>query len=82
MNTRSTDEGRKTDWYPPTIKPARVGVYERQMGSFSMGGRYSYWNGEFWCGWGGTVLIAEQNGNCGHISAVQSAPWRGFVKPQ
>ncbi|WP_257835249.1 hypothetical protein [Burkholderia glumae] len=35
-----------TDWYPASVKPVRVGVYEIQDGTSDIFGPvYSYWNG-------------------------------------
>lgn len=68
---------RLTDWYPPSIKPARVGVYQRDMRGTG-NGQYSHWDGMFWGGWGGSIEIAARN--AGGISSVQDANWRGLAK--
>lgn len=42
----------KTDWYPPEIKPVRVGVYETLTEEEKMAGGgpgYNYWDGEGFC---------------------------------
>jgi hypothetical protein len=73
-----TLEGDVTGWYPPSIPPMRVGVYERDMEG-SGNGAYSYWNGKFWCGWGFTIDIAHRNGIEEYRSSVQDADWRGLA---
>lgn len=77
MKPRDTPHGGLTDWYPPTIEPLRVGVYQRDMQG-SGNGEYSYWNGDFWGGWAATVDIAEKNKF--DPSSVQDADWRGLAR--
>ena len=39
-----------TDWFPPEVKPVRVGVYQRDyQDDFPEIPSYSYWNGEAFC---------------------------------
>jgi len=35
----------KTNWYPPHIKPVRVGLYEVGSDDIHV---YAYWCGKFW----------------------------------
>jgi hypothetical protein len=38
-----------TEWYPPEIKPVRVGAYRTEMVGFEiMDDMFSWWNGKFW----------------------------------
>ena len=68
---------KKTPWFPGNVKPVHIGVYERDM---THGGRWSYWNGAFWCGWGASREVAYHNGQCGFLSNTQEARWRGLVR--
>lgn len=75
---RASTEGKATTaWYPPSIKPVRTGVYQRDMQG-SGNGEYSYWNGAFWGGWGNRIEIAARN--AGSPSSVQDADWRGLAQ--
>lgn len=78
--SESRTPSRVTPWYPPEIEPVRVGVYERDNSQHAMAGRFSYWNGQVWCGWGGTVSIAHWNGKRNHVSSAQHLPWRGLAR--
>ena len=77
VSPHSYTDDQLTPWYPAEIKPKRKGVYERDMTHGR--GSYSYWNGKYWCGWGGDVGIAHYNGIKHHESCVQDAPWRGLA---
>lgn len=67
----------RTGWYPASIKPVRVGVYQRDMQD-SGNGEYSFWDGESWGGWGNSIEIAARN--AGSKSSVQDANWRGLAQ--
>lgn len=60
-----------TKWYPGSIKPIRIGMYERRQ----LHGQYtyiflSYWNGKKWCRkWDHQA------------SLYQSLRWRGRASP-
>lgn len=71
----------KTPWFPGSINPVRVGLYERDMRAYyRQAGKWSWWDGKRWHGWGGTPSIAVANGIGGHISCVQDMPWRGLLR--
>lgn len=79
QRSQTTPSGERTPWFPPTIKPVRLGVYERDMTAhIRKAGKLSYWNGEFWGGWGQTVATAESNKDS--KSSVQGAYWRGLTE--
>lgn len=65
----------KTAWYPGTVKPARVGVYERKL----FGGlHFSCWDGQQWkLGQRGSITLAA---DCWLQSGYQSVPWRGLAE--
>ena len=67
-----------TPWYPPHLKPVRVGVYQAIPKHVPDCRVYSYWNGFkwFWDSW--TVDGARLNRN---VSMHQDKRWRGMVKP-
>lgn len=67
---------RLTDWYPPHIKPARVGVYSTlHDGHYG----FSYWNGSRWGGQWQTAEKAAENKE--HALADQRKTWRGVARP-
>ena len=63
-----------TPWYPPHIKPVRVGVYETLRK-----GCFQYWNGEWWGYWSSTKKDAF--GLNGGKSVFQHPRWRGLAHP-
>ena len=69
-----------TPWFSGTVKPVRVGAYERLYFREQLETRYSYWNGEEWSVWSilpsGAALAAEEK----RISGLQNLPWRGVMK--
>jgi hypothetical protein len=68
-----------TKWYPPHIKPVRVGVYQAiPKGIRSECPIYSYWNGLKWCWDSWKVDGARTHRN---VSPRQNRRWRGMVKP-
>ena len=66
-----------TPWFPGSVKPVHVGVYQRTWKSLP----FSFWDGRQW-------LLAgyEKRDAMGHSnipSSAQSVPWRGLSeKPQ
>jgi hypothetical protein len=40
---------KKTEWFPPHIKPVRKGHYECRRPGFPYTLGLDYWNGTFWC---------------------------------
>ena len=69
----------RTPWYPPSAKPVRVGMYQRDLGSIGI--RWSWWNGRYWCGFADRWSHAAHNGRGDFKSAHQDAHWRGVVAP-
>ena len=64
-----------TPWYPPHIKPVRVGVYETNTRI----GRYQHWNGKFWGLFDPDAELAADSHDC--RSFYQSPSWRGLAYP-
>ena len=64
-----------TPWFPGTVKPARVGVYEREYGQDDF--LYCRWDGKYWHAWALTPKRAEK---AYVLSALQNLPWRGVLK--
>lgn len=66
---------QKTPWYPGSVKPVRVGLYERDYGDpEDMDLIPDIWTGEVWL-YGGT------DGGCLGMAADQNRPWRGAAAP-
>jgi hypothetical protein len=70
---------KKTPWFPGHVKPARVGVYERN----GPAGTHSYWTGKFWMlgAWGADAAADwdEWPLNAPLSSGWQDLPWRGLT---
>ena len=65
-----------TPWFPGTVKPVRVGVYERE---YRCSRRiYNYWNGKTWSGPSPVPKGAEIFKP--FYSPYQDLPWRGVMK--
>jgi len=60
---------KKTNWYPPHIKPVRVGLYEVGRDDFHI---YAYWSGKCW--------RLSLNQTMKHIA--QDLSWRGLTHEQ
>lgn len=59
-----------TDWYPPEIKPVRIGFYQRKYRpTFSLADDPDYWDGHDWyiCFFGRKLRRASD-----------ALPWRGL----
>jgi len=63
-----------TDWYPPSIKPVRKGVYITRKNGFIF---FQYWTGKFWNTRMGTI-----DGACliKFRSIHQDVEWKGIKK--
>jgi hypothetical protein len=64
-----------TPWFPGTVKPARVGVYERKHAE----GVYAWsrWSGKYWIA---TAWLRAENANARRgKSGYQALPWRGLA---
>jgi hypothetical protein len=65
-----------TDWFPPDVKPVRVGWYESP---------YQYWTHSYWCGTHWTESSCDMTGQTdpSYRSAKQKRKWRGLAeKPE
>jgi len=69
---------KTTDWYPGTVKPAYVGVYEREIEKVDKW--YSYFSDAI--GWSGVCPTPEEAYAYRSIaSRFQELPWRGLTEP-
>ena len=66
----------KTDWYPGTTKPVRVGVYERNLRDMERI-VFSLWDGKEWRTNEYTTMFAN---NAHFGSHYQNLMWRGLTK--
>lgn len=74
MSAAHTRHGKAvTPWFEPGTRPARPGVYERQVRLAP----YSYWNGRWWSLSSQTAETAWLNR--GLESLRQDARWRGLA---
>ena len=65
-----------TPWFPGSVKPARVGVYERECPN---GWRsYNYWTGKTWSSPSPIPKGAEIFKS--YRSAYQNVRWRGVME--
>lgn len=65
----------KTPWFDGSVKPCRVGVYERYHPTW--GTSFSAWRGAHWSYPDYTEISAE---NDHRVSEVQDCPWRGLAQ--
>ncbi|GJH22471.1 hypothetical protein CBA19CS22_38035 [Caballeronia novacaledonica] len=70
-------EKTMTEWYPPHVKPVRVGVYMTN----ALGGRFQYWNGERWGGYASYERAAVDPQTARLESRFQCVEWRGLTAP-
>lgn len=66
---------KKTPWFDGSVKPVRVGVYERTFGSGET--HFSKWDGKRWNQFGNLLYASRQM----NASGWQNLPWRGLTKP-
>jgi len=68
-----------TPWYPASVKPVRVGVYEKDADPHMRGGdkHYQYWNGSEWGSYDTSISRADQHGDV--RSRHQNIGWRGLT---
>lgn len=69
----------KTNWYPPHIKPTRVGVYQIKDGMFDDDDWYSFWDGLKWCYTTRSVDAAFNERMC-KTELRQEQHWRGVTE--
>ena len=67
-----------TPWFPGTVKPVRVGVYERQYSLMRSERLYCHWDGKVWSTWARTPRVALKDAFMS--SMFQNLPWRGVMK--
>ena len=65
-----------TPWFPGTVKPVRVGVYERDYDTPLP--HYCYWNGKWWCRL--SFDPDDAMNQKGVKSVYETLPWRGVAK--
>ena len=65
-----------TPWFPPTINPARPGVYQVRP-RFSRFTAWRRWNGKHWMGWTWELDRAAVN----HFPGGDRLEWRGLASP-
>lgn len=65
-----------TEWYPASVKPLRVGVYETDF--LTRAGNFAYWDGKLW----GNSKSSPRAANMRRSpSPVQDKGWRGLKEP-
>jgi hypothetical protein len=75
---------KKTDWFPSSVNPYRVGVYQVFTPN-SSANKYAYYDKKGWRLCGGTIKQAEKEKH--HESTLSSmnlfaSKWRGFTEEQ
>lgn len=71
-----------TGWFPHTVKPTRIGVYERSPTGVNQkddAGWFANWNGEYWSH---TYCAAEPASKCTRRGMFQNWYWRGVKKDE
>jgi hypothetical protein len=75
-------EKRLTPWFPPSIVPARPGIYETRWVPEARRAshvQYQHWNGTFWGAW--HIDINGAAANADGASSRQEPEWRGLAEP-
>lgn len=63
-----------TDWFPPSIKPVRVGVYQREHRGRA---KWARWDGKSW----NLTLIDRARAEIASIRTTHAnLPWRGLAE--
>lgn len=75
------DKSDYTEWFPYSLKPTRVGVYQTSRDVMvqgknikDLGNGYALWDGSEWHDW-------RRWGNHMSMRAIYDAVWRGLVSP-
>lgn len=78
----SKKQPKLTELFPPSRKPARVGVYQHEF-TDTKTIYFSLWNGKFWCINDWTAEQAKRHSTRSYSAyQPQFAGWRGLaVKP-
>lgn len=75
---------RKTDWFPVSIKPVRVGVYEVSVPYYASVNTHSYWDGNLFRSCGMSLNDATPNTmHCQEASTYMEdsrSMWRGLAE--
>lgn len=78
-----------TNWRDGSTNPELVGVYEKDVSSLGLyttlrpassqrhALKWSFWNGDYWCGLAHTPELATFERG---VSGYQYVPWRGLAK--
>lgn len=70
-----------TPWYPPHIKPKRIGVYKTRLTAPMPHPRwFNYWNGKHWMPGGRSVHTAYRNRHNPHQPVTFPMQWRGLKR--
>lgn len=69
-----------TKWFPASIKPVHVGVYEIKPRLSSMPQLFKHWDGKKWGFTGLNIADAKFYGDRGVYLATQNVQWRGIKK--
>lgn len=68
-------------WFPPEIKPVRVGVYQVNDADYQNGVAWSYWNGERFCYRTWTETVAYTTYTSENPTALPAFTyWRGLAR--
>lgn len=74
----TTPRAAKTAWFPPHIKPVRVGVYETRGGFAGPWVKFQRWTGRYWCCYAPNAHAASKERL---QSGLRMYPqWRGLTK--
>jgi hypothetical protein len=67
-------KSKKTPWFDGSVKPVRLGVYQRR---YVGGARYARWTGRYWClPWRRVATAAQDTA----ASFFERLPWRGLAE--
>lgn len=75
MDVGDSMRAKLTDWFAPSVLPARVGVYE----TTSEGGSFQFWDGRVWRYCAGDAETAARSGYDLGESSYQDGYWRGLA---
>ena len=72
-----------TPWFPETVKPMRVGVYQVKLDWFNPRDWYAYWNGKRFCYRSSTGPDDALRARYCETALPRIAIWRGLAeKPE
>lgn len=77
-----------TPWFSGTVKPARVGVYERDYGQQAnpdLGSQYQFWDGVNWLYGASTPestmrVVAARGPTASQLPSRVERDWRGLAE--